>query len=724
LSSNAENRTSSINKESSKPMKSSHHIHQSKAGFSQNPTRRNGLTSLLITLMASVAILALSATSAQAAANVLLNPGFELGATNWSPVPPWTWTPNVNQYYGVQNTNNFVYDPAAGANSTIHTTVHGGTNALKVWGFNVGNYTTTPGLMQTLPAAPGSTWAADGWFSTQAPDSIRTNKYTLVSELAYLRVMFLNAATNYNAPLLDCYSAIKDTNAPVSTWIYLQVTNAANGTNLVAPAGTAFVRYEMIFSQPSGPWVPPNENPAGSAYFDDVRLSLTSKPDPEITIQPVPQTKAYSQTATFSVTADGLSTLSYQWLKNEAAITDLNASGISNKTLTLTGVTAANAGDYSVRVTDLAGSLESDPATLTVLDPGIISITPPVGQTVVGGSNVTMSVVAAGSSSLNYTWYQDSNPLSNDGHYSGVTTPTLHITGAAVADSSTNYNVQINGGVAAAATGLKVVSPQQLATNLIVNPGFEDSVFSLPWETAWGPFNGAGLATANDYYYLTATPVSVYDGLYVARTYNNGRDNGIYQNNVPATPGATYHAGGYFYVSSADPVADPAWDVLQVFFKDVTGNTILSCSSQQMGGPANQFFTNDTWASVIVTNGASADLVAPAGTVSATVQVYEYCQAGGGGSVYFDDLYLTKVATTPPLPPAFSVTASVSSGQFNLSFPTTSGTIYEVLYTGNAASALSTWQTNTTVIGDGTVKTVPDTLSAGARFYRVRAHNP
>ena len=38
------------------------------------------------------------------------------------------------------------------------------------------------------------------------------------------------------------------------------------GTNLVAPAGTAFVRYQVVFRQPA--------NAAGAVLFDDLSLNL------------------------------------------------------------------------------------------------------------------------------------------------------------------------------------------------------------------------------------------------------------------------------------------------------------------------------------------------------------------------------------------------------------------------------------------------------------------
>ena len=54
-----------------------------------------------------------------------------------------------------------------------------------------------------------------------------------------------------------------------------------------------------------------------------------------------------------------------------ATITDPNAHGVNTPTLTLSNVTAAMMGNYTVTVTDQAGPLTSDPAYLTVQDPGI-----------------------------------------------------------------------------------------------------------------------------------------------------------------------------------------------------------------------------------------------------------------------------------------------------------------------------------------------------------------
>lgn len=76
---------------------------------------------------------------------------------------------------------------------------------------------------------------------------------------------------------------------------------------------------------------------------------------------------------------------------------------------------------------------------------------------------------------------------------------------------------------------------------------------------------------------------------------------------------------------------------------------------------------------------------------------------------------------TPFVPSAapMSLSASMSGGAIAIKFPTQSGYSYTVQYSDTLNPA--SWQTLTTVSGDGTVKTVTDPVSSSQRFYRVEA---
>ena len=80
-----------------------------------------------------------------------------------------------------------------------------------------------------------------------------------------------------------------------------------------------------------------------------------------ITAPPSDQYAAVGGSATFSVTAVGISTLSYQWNFNETAIP-----GATSSSYTIASVQASNAGPYTVTVTDTVGLVTSKAADLYV----------------------------------------------------------------------------------------------------------------------------------------------------------------------------------------------------------------------------------------------------------------------------------------------------------------------------------------------------------------------
>jgi M6 family metalloprotease-like protein len=83
---------------------------------------------------------------------------------------------------------------------------------------------------------------------------------------------------------------------------------------------------------------------------------------PVITVPPQNVAAAAGANVTFTVTATGTGPFAYQWLFNGVAIP-----GATGATLTLANVQAANAGNYSVRVSNASGSTTSAPAVLDVI---------------------------------------------------------------------------------------------------------------------------------------------------------------------------------------------------------------------------------------------------------------------------------------------------------------------------------------------------------------------
>jgi beta-glucanase (GH16 family) len=183
------------------------------------------------------------------APNTLTNGSFESGLAGWVP-------------YGASFTNYAVVnDP---------TIALSGTNYFKVYGQFTGAINFS-GAYQDTPCSPGNVYTADGGAYTLSSDEMAAGNN------AWIEVTFRDASTN----ILALYrSTILDSTMPANTWVELPVTNQYNpatyvqtGTvsSLVAPAGTAFVRYQVVFYQPAS-------DPAGSIYFD--QLSLVSSVTP------------------------------------------------------------------------------------------------------------------------------------------------------------------------------------------------------------------------------------------------------------------------------------------------------------------------------------------------------------------------------------------------------------------------------------------------------------
>jgi beta-glucanase (GH16 family) len=176
--------------------------------------------------------------------NLLVNPGFENGGlANWS-------------VYG------------AGFNTLLENSaslpVHDGSNVFKVFGQFTGtdNYS---GVYQDSAVSPGQRLAGEGWALTPSGDVIAGDNS------AWLEVSFRDNANN----ILRLYrSAPISSNSPAGAWLKLAITNELNPanytgvgtvTNLVAPANSSVVRFQVVFRQPA--------TATGAVLFDDLKLA-------------------------------------------------------------------------------------------------------------------------------------------------------------------------------------------------------------------------------------------------------------------------------------------------------------------------------------------------------------------------------------------------------------------------------------------------------------------
>ncbi len=176
---------------------------------------------------------------------------------------------------------------------------------------------------------------------------------------------------------------------------------------------------------------------------------LTANAPPAIAAQPTNQTVIAGNLAGFAVTANGTAPLHYQWWFGSSLLADATASS-----LTLSNATGAQAGSYSVVITNLAGSVTSAPASLAVLMPSAIT-SQPFDRTVIAGSDTSFQITASGTGPLSYQWIFNGSTIAN------ATASLLSLTSVQPAQAG-SYSVvvtNIAGSATSAVANLRVLVP-------------------------------------------------------------------------------------------------------------------------------------------------------------------------------------------------------------------------------------------------------------------------
>ena len=374
--------------------------------------------------IASLILLGGGAKAAPAPYNVLVNPGAETGDLTG-------WNVSSTGYTLVVSTNSLV------PNTTDE-------NILAYGKYVFEQFDTTADsayIWQDYPAVAGSQWSANCWAICYASNYF--DSAIAYMEVAFFDTNnnLLGASFDDNigtcpAPFQEygygVYgSAILDPNATLilggpnwiitpppavdtSGWMYLPATNFYYGytnfgigdvpiepgfcgfdaieygyqvttpsvtTNLVAPPGTAYVRYKLEFDN--------GATDGGAVYWDDCVLAKLTWSDPDITNpQPASVTITNGEPASFTVHAIqahkvSIEMLTYQWQKNgtnlpaAGGVNDIEGS-TTNATLYFTNCVGSDAGQFDVVVRGITtnttpwstnGTIRSVPVTLTVLIP-------------------------------------------------------------------------------------------------------------------------------------------------------------------------------------------------------------------------------------------------------------------------------------------------------------------------------------------------------------------
>jgi pectate lyase len=227
----------------------------------------------------------------------------------------------------------------------------------------------------------------------------------------------------------------------------------SGGTTLLTNATSATLTLTNCQISDSGQYSVIVSNTSGVDTSGVANLSVSIPTMPSISTQPQGGTVLPGSSFSFNVVAGGSQPLIYQWfLNNTATIT-----GANDSTLTLTNIQPSQAGNYSVIVSNLAGTATSSNAVLVVNTNPVapVFISQPSSQIALAGTIVNFTAAAAGTAPITYQWSKDNVAIS------GATATTFSITNVQTTDDG-NYSVTASnsvGGTTSATAQLTVTPP-------------------------------------------------------------------------------------------------------------------------------------------------------------------------------------------------------------------------------------------------------------------------
>jgi hypothetical protein len=158
--------------------------------------------------------------------------------------------------------------------------------------------------------------------------------------------------------------------------------------------------------------------------------ALTLKAPTVLSTQPAPLSNlCVGDNLTLSVTGSGEGVF-YEWKQGNIFV------GTNSPTLTLTNVTIADTGAYTVNIQGECGNVWSDTARVNVNNYTVLN-TQPIPQTACLGSNVVFTVGANGSN-LNYQWFRNNTAIQ------GQTNDSLVLTNVNLPNAG-DYTCRITG---------------------------------------------------------------------------------------------------------------------------------------------------------------------------------------------------------------------------------------------------------------------------------------
>jgi len=210
-------------------------------------------------------------------------------------------------------------------------------------------------------------------------------------------------------------------------------------------------------------------------------LTTVATTPPVVTAQPAAQAVCTGQNVTFTATASGVPAPTVQWQVSVNNGPFANIPLANSNALSFTANTAQNGNQYRAVFTNVAGMATTNPATLTINTPPLVTLSP-ASQTVTGGQSVTFMAAASGASAVQWqvsvnngaftnillanspTLTFTADPSQNGNRYQAVFTNPCGVTTTTPATLTVNLSILINESIKVTDTPTTVATTPPIVT--------------------------------------------------------------------------------------------------------------------------------------------------------------------------------------------------------------------------------------------------------------------
>lgn len=434
---------------------------------------------------------------------------------------------------------------------------------------------------------------------------------------------FSAAATGTPAPTLQW-----QTRAPNSAGAWADVAGATAGTYTTAvlvPADNG--RQLRVVAT----------NAVGTAESTPVTVSVSDLDvAPIITTQPATIAVAAGGDAVFAVAARGTEALSYQWRFNGSRIAGANAA-----VLRLAAVSGAQAGLYSVVVSNAAGSATSADATLDVTAGGAVPVAPsivtaPANVSVHEGDSATFAVGVGGTGPFSYQWLKEGQPIAG-------ATAAYYSLGTATSGDAGNYAVRIGNaaGTVTSPGAVLTVTAQTGATPVSISTQPSPQV-QMPGGSATFAVAASGSGPITYQWLKNGAPIAGATGAVLVLSGVTGSDAASYAVTVGNGLGSVTSSGAALTVVGAPAITT------QPAARNVVAGSTATFSVTATGSALGYQWTRD---GVAIPGATAASYTTPALAVADSGSDYAVVVYNGAG-VVLSNPALLLVSAAPTATPA------------------------------------------------------------------------